>query len=325
MRDRLLFLERFLMENTDEETSVSTQEILEEYRKNNLDGNRNTLPADIASLREAGVDVRCRKEGRANHYYIATRPFPTAELRTLIDAVSSSQFITKEKSDQMIQKLAEMAIAKKRNSLTARAFTADRVKTDSPEIFQAIETIGNAIESGKKIAFQYIDYLPDRRMILRHDGKVYRVSPLAMVWNDGRYYARCIDPEKQGNVNYRIDRMRSVRELDEEAEKDPGFNPSEYAKKVHMMFDDGKEAADIFLFAENRRMINIIDKFGEEIETNIADDRHFRAKVNAVPSDTFFSWLFQFGDSILIEGPAAVKEAYEELLDRILEQQRKKE
>ncbi len=69
-------------------------------------------------------------------------------------------------------KLASMSIEKKRSQLTAKTFTADRIKTESPEIFSAIDCIGEAIEQGKQISFQYIDYLPDKTMVLRHNGKV---------------------------------------------------------------------------------------------------------------------------------------------------------
>ncbi len=57
MSDRLLFLERFLMENTDEDTAVTTGDILDAYEKHNFGGNRNLVPADIEKLREAGIEI----------------------------------------------------------------------------------------------------------------------------------------------------------------------------------------------------------------------------------------------------------------------------
>jgi len=45
MSDRLLFLERFLMENTDEDTTVSTRDILDAYQAAGFGGNRNIVPA----------------------------------------------------------------------------------------------------------------------------------------------------------------------------------------------------------------------------------------------------------------------------------------
>ena len=49
--DRLLFLERFLMENTDEDITVSTKDILDAYEAHNCPVNRNIVPADIEKLR----------------------------------------------------------------------------------------------------------------------------------------------------------------------------------------------------------------------------------------------------------------------------------
>ena len=321
MSDRLLFLERFLMENTDEDTTVSTRDILDAYQAAGFGGNRNIVPADIEKLREAGVEAAMKKEGNTNCYHIAKRPFLTAELRTLIDAVSSSQFITKEKSDELIRKLATLAVKRKRDSLTAKAFTADRIKTDAPDIFDIIDCVGNAIDRGKKIAFRYIIYNINKEVVLRKEGKEYIVSPMALIWDNRRYYTRCIDPEKPNPVNYRIDRMRNVRIVEETAMKEPGFNPSEYANKVHLMFDDGKDAEDIILLAENNRMINVIDRYGDNIKTEIVDDGHFRATVNAVPSDTFYAWLFEFGGSILVEGPTHIRNAYAEQMRKTLEKQ----
>ena len=321
MSDRLLFLERFLMENTDEDTAVSTQDILDAYQAAGFSGNRNIVPTDIEKLREAGVETAVKKEGNTKLYYLSKRPFRTSELRTLIDAVSSSQFITKEKSDELIHKLAGLAVKRKRESLTAKAFTADRIKTDAPDIFATIDCIGNAIDLGKKIAFQYINYNVHKEVILRKDGSEYIVSPIMMIWDNRRYYVRCIDPEKTNPVNYRIDRIRNVRIAEETAMKEPGFNPSEYANKVHLMFDDGKDAEDIVLLAENERMINVIDRYGDGIRTEIADGGHFRATVNAVPSNTFFAWIFEFGGSILVEGPERIRKAFEEQMRKTLEKQ----
>ena len=37
-----------------------------------------------------------------------------------------------------------------------------------------------------------------------------------------------------------------------------------------------------------------MDRFGEDIQTEIADNKIFRAFVKVVPSSTFLSWIFQF-------------------------------
>ena len=98
MSDRLLFLERFLAENTDEETFVSTGEIVAAYEKNGFGNNRNNVKADLNRLRETGIKIGEKQEKNTKYYHIADRPFSTAELRMLIDILSYSQAISREKS-----------------------------------------------------------------------------------------------------------------------------------------------------------------------------------------------------------------------------------
>ena len=44
-----------------------------------------------------------RSKGRNRGYYVEERDFDLAELKLLVDAVQSSKFITKEKSDELIK------------------------------------------------------------------------------------------------------------------------------------------------------------------------------------------------------------------------------
>ncbi len=99
------------------------------------------------------------------------------------------------------------------------------------------------------------------------------------------------------------------------------FNSVDYCKKALWMFDGDIEEQEVILISENRHMISLIDRFGEEIETGTVDDKHFRAIVKVIPSYTFFSWIFQFCGAIRIAGPGNVKKEYEEMLRTVLEQQ----
>ena len=75
MSDRLLFLERFLAENTDEETFVSTGEIVAAYEQNGFGNNRNNVKADLNRLRETGIKIGEKQEKNTKYYHIADRPF----------------------------------------------------------------------------------------------------------------------------------------------------------------------------------------------------------------------------------------------------------
>ena len=318
---RLLFIEQYMMENTDEAHPISTDELISIYEAHGYKANRNTVHDDIEVLRSVNIDVIDRREGNAKVYFIGGRLFELAEVKTLVDAVSSSRFITKEKSKALIAKLTELTSVHNRKPLMKSSFFSDRIKTSSRNIFASIDTVNEAISRGKKITFQYIDYLPDKSPVLRHDGKVYKVSPYALLWNDDRYYAPSYSEEKDCIVPFRIDRMRKVAVSDEDAYKTVSFDPAEYSRKVLKMYDSNEKECEVRLLAENRYMINIIDRFGERVGSDIIDDGHFVATVTVKPSATFFAWVVQFGGGIRIVSPEKVKAGYKKLLEDILASQ----
>ena len=75
------------------------------------------------------------------------------------------------------------------------------------------------------------------------------------------------------------------------------------------------------LLCDNEFMQNVVDRFGEGIETETVDEEAFRAFVTVRPSKTFFSWVVGFCGGICIAGPEDVKERFEETLREILEKQ----
>lgn len=127
--------------------------------------------------------------------------------------------------------------------------------------------------------------------------------------------------EKGSIIPFRVDRMRNVEILEAERVIDSSFDSSEYTRKVLKMYDGDHPEQEVTLIADNKHMLSIIDRFGEDIETIVVDDEHFKAVVTVCPSATFFAWVFQFSGQIRIAGPENVKEKYRELLTRILTEQ----
>lgn len=320
-KGRILMLEHYLLNHSDRDHPVTTADLAKACEEKGMPAHRNTLADDLKTLKEAGVPVESVRIGNGKGYFISERPFETTELMAMIDAVASSQFISERRSKSLIRKLAGQAIEQERGDLTASAHAVNRIKTDNDIAISDIAVIAKAIKRRKKIEFQYIDYLPTKEMILRHDGKVYSVSPYTMVWWNGRYYAPSYDEEKKDIVPYRIDRMRNVRISRENADLCLPFSQEEYCRNRMMMFGGNKQDEDITLIAKNRRLGNLIDYFGDEIPTEIADEEHIRVTVHTAPSYTFFSWIFQFGGEISITGPEHVRAEYEELLREVLREQ----
>ena len=72
------------------------------------------------------------------------------------------------------------------------------------------------------------------------------------------------------------------------------------------------------LLCDNVFMQNVVDRFGEGIETETVDEEAFRASVTVRPSKTFFSWVVGFCGGIRIAEPADVKTRFEETLRTVL-------
>ena len=103
-KPRILYLLKILLERTDEEHPLSTTQLIgilnEEY---GISAHRTTITKDIAALVEYGLDI-VTIHSTQSKYFVASRKFELPELKLLIDAVESSKFITKKKSETLIEK-----------------------------------------------------------------------------------------------------------------------------------------------------------------------------------------------------------------------------
>ena len=324
-KGRVLFLRKYLEEHTDDDHYITTEELIRLYTENGYKANRQTVADDVSVLVSSGFEIIVnqipRNKTKTNAYHVGARLFELPELKLLVDAVSSSRFITAEKSELLISKLSQLTNEENRQDLVARIYTGDRLKTTNPNVFVSIDTIYNAIRQKKKITFHYWDYAPDKKKVLKHDGEDYVASPYVLIWNDDRYYMPCHSDKHGKIVKFRVDRMCDVRMLDDDAYIDPDFNVADYSKKVIKMYDDDLPEKTVTLRCMNDLMRNVLDRFGEDIKTTPADDGFFHAKVTVVPSSTFFGWVLQYKGGILIEKPADVKRNYEKMLAVILARQ----
>ena len=69
------------------------------------------------------MDVQCRK-GKHPGWFVGARDFELPELKLLVDAVQSSRFITRRKSDALIRKLEHLASVYQPASYSGRCLSA---------------------------------------------------------------------------------------------------------------------------------------------------------------------------------------------------------
>lgn len=304
---KLLYLVKFLMQHSDEEHPVSTAQIIEELKKNDISAERKSIYDDIEALCNFGVDI-VQVKGRNGGYYIGERDFELPELKLLVDSVQSSKFITQDKTYKLIKKIESLASVYDGQLLQRQVYVSNRVKSMNESIYYTVDAISDAITQNKKIKYQYFEYTVTKERRFRHDGKFYEVSPFALIWDDENYYMLAWDSDAGKMKHYRVDKMFKVSITDNEREGIKEFEKvdmSAYTKSVFGMFG-GNEQKVKLRFA-NHLVGAVLDRFGRDIIVIKDGDEHFTVSVNVVVSQQFLAWVFGFGDDVEIISPEDVR------------------
>ena len=79
-KQKLLFIAKYLMENTDENHAVSTPQLIEYLNSQCIKAERKSIYNDIDTLNDFGMDI-IRSEEHRGGYMLASRPFELAEVK----------------------------------------------------------------------------------------------------------------------------------------------------------------------------------------------------------------------------------------------------
>lgn len=305
---KLLYIVKFLMQNSDEEHPVSTAQIIEELASNGISAERKSIYDDIEALRLFGLDI-IQLKGKNGGYYIGERDFELPELKLLVDSIQSSKFITQDKTYKLIKKIESLASVYDGQLLQRQVFVTNRVKSMNESIYYAVDVISDAITQNRKIRYKYFEYTVEKNRRYRHDGAFYEVSPFALIWDDENYYMLAWDSDAEKMKHYRVDKMEKVSLTDCEREGIKEFEKvdmSAYTKTVFGMF--GGEEQKVRLRFANHLVGAVLDRFGRDTIIIKDGDEHFTFTVNVVVSQQFLAWVFGFGSEAEIISPDEVRE-----------------
>ena len=313
---KLLYLQKILLENTDEEHTISMDRILTLLANKGIDAERKSIYSDIEELNNFGMDILCKK-GKNGGYYVASREFEFSQIRLLVDIVQSAKFITEKKSNELIKKLEMLVSSHEAYKLQAEVYVANRVKTDNETIYYLVHDISEAMNQNRKITFKYLEWSLDKQLVPKKDGALYKVSPWMLSWDDENYYLVAFDDEAQKIKHYRIDKMKSVTVIDEHREGKPEkIDVAVYSKKVFGMY--GGEEERVTLECDNSMIGIIMDRFGSEVIIR-KKDGSFEATVNVMISPQFLAWIVGFCGKIRSLSPEKVCDELKTLLNNTLE------
>lgn len=314
-KEKLLYLQKIMLEKTDENHALTVGEIKDALAAYGIQTERKALYDDLQILERFGLDI-CRTRTSTVKYFVGSRDFEVAELKLLVDAIQSSKFITRSKSLRLIKKLEGLVSENDGRLLQREVYVTNRVKTPNEQIYYNVDVIHSAISQNNRISFKYMKWEVDftgRQKIIkneRHPGKIYVVSPFALCWDDENYYLVAYDSEVEKIKHFRVDKMEKISIIDMErdgSDRFEKFNLAHYAKSVFSMF--GGEECNVKLSVDNDLIGVIVDRFGSDVYIIRESETSFTVTVGVVLSPQFYAWLFGLGTKVRIVSPEkAVRE-----------------
>lgn len=317
LTNRTLIIFKYLWETTDESHPASLADISAHLSQYGITADPRTLRTDVEQLVEFGVDMVIDRKVQ-NLYHVASRHFEAPEVKLLIDAVQSARFITPGKSKALVKRLSAFVAPSDTAMLKRLLYIDSRYKATNEGIYRSVDRIQTAITERKKITFRYFNYSPTKERVHRHNGQIYSVSSYALLWNNDAYYLVGFHDHRQNISKFRVDRIDQLEVTGTHAVRKPkDFDVSAYFTQEFSMLNG--EPCRVTLLCENILMDSIIDRFGENVSTQIADDTHFIADVTVDLSNNFYGWVFASAGKMKIVEPQEAVEGFRNVLESFKE------
>ena len=298
---------------SDAQHPLSTHDIITELNHFGISCDRRTVYGDIDAMQSSGYSIMNRRRGHDMVYWVEERKFDLPELKIIMDAIQNSKFIPKDKTEELLNKIASLGGSESTHLLKRNTVRFHVVKHTNDDIYVITECLERAIENEHRVTFRYFDLNASGERIFRHNNQLYTEEPLAMICDDCNYYLICYRPEPEYDNNvkvFRVDRIADIAETDESISKEAkraSKTIANYPKQVFKMY--GGKIRKIRLAFDECLIGVMFNKFGEEISIKKSGKR-FTASVEVQLSPTFWGWLTQFPNQMEIMSPVDVKEAY---------------
>ena len=312
-----------LKKYTDMDHRLTQAEIVDILKKEYMmDVDRKTVKRNLMNILEMGLDIEYteinkmvpnKKTGELEEVsfctdWYMTREFSDSELRLLIDSLLFSKNVPYNQCKELIDKLKGLSniyFDKKVKHICNLPDNQPRNK----EVFFTIDVLDEAISQNKKVSFTYNSYGPDKKLHPRRE-EPYVINPYQMVATNGKYYLICNYDKYDNVVNYRVDKITSIKILDEPRKPvkelaDGEINlPKHMAEHIYMFAGESIRAK---FMAKNYIIDQLIDWFGKDVDIKPENENECMITVN-VNRNAFLCWALQYGQHIEVIEPADVRE-----------------
>ena len=304
-KEVIILIYRILEEYTDEEHFLTQSDIIDKLEQlYGVKPERKSVASSLEKLQELNYDIV--KNGKKG-YALYSRLLEENEIKYINDALFSSKSITGKQAIEISNKLNSLLSKYKRKKYNYLYKSTSINRTSNEEIFYNIELIQEAIETNKKISFQYITYNENGKEILRHEGFRFIISPYYLINNFGKYYVLGHYRDKYKPIqNYRLDYLRNVKIEDEESLKLKSLNGIEnfdiakYINEHVYLFSEEVITTKIQLL-KTYAIQYIYDYFGSDIKIYKENDKLYT--IIKCSAYALYFWILQYGETIKVIEP----------------------
>lgn len=297
-----------IIKGTDYSHPITANNIIKSLRLYGIEAERKSVLRDIAALTEYGYDIVLHSDNKLG-YYLANRDFEEWELKVLCDAVSSSRFLTKSQTENLIEKIIALSSKAEKKTLKSQNIIKWRNKAKNSSVKYNIDRVMTAIRENKTISFRYLYTDIDLEEKPRRNGFVYTISPYVLYWRTDRYYLiGCTDSHNNLSC-YRLDRIKNLeigsqaRSAQEILGSNAELKISEYVQSTLNNFSGEKIMLE--LIADSCQLNDILDFFGNDIRVKTCGDK-LSVTIRTTESEGLYRWLMEFAHSIKATAPASV-------------------
>lgn len=292
MTDRAIAICLYLVlrDYTDSDHIMPMREIIAKLSAlYDLKPDRRTIYSAIDVLVRLGYDISTFEENKRG-YYLRTREFEASEIKILMDAIYSLDYIPPKQAMDLIQKLQQFLSVHERKRYQHLYVVRRERKIQNPEVFLNVELLDEAITKKRQVSFCYLDYDLHKKLQPRRN-KAYVLSPYGMVHENEHYYLIAIKSGTTTPSLYRIDLMRDVEVLDEPIEVSAENAHLDSVENVTYAFVGKPEM--LRLRCDKTVLRHVLDRFGADIVVIDNEDETFTANFTASPQGVKY-WALQF-------------------------------
>ena len=319
---KLLYILKFLQENTDENHIAHAEEIKLYLLNHGISAERKSIYSDVSNLIDFGYDIiKCN--GSGGGYFLASREFELAELRLLSDAVQAANFISAKKTKQLLDKIFTLTSKEQAKKIKSQVYVDNRPKCKNEELYYTIDKLDRAIGDRRKVKIVYRRRIISGDPTKAYEEKEHVISPYSLIWSNDHYYLVGNKDKYDNLMVMRIDRIKHTEIMEESfsrpfSEVSPykfSFDSADYASKHFGMFSG--EPKPISLLCSDDIVENVLDRFGEDADIHKSGPSKFTLNANSAVNDGLVSWIIQFGGKIQVSSPNELKNMVLKRVDEI--------